>query len=133
MEAKKTEIPQVAQMTATERLEARANVSATKAQVLEYLHASGREWMVINTVDFVNALDVRAIEAFQQIMARYRLYRNAKRTGRKIEVEDPTTKKRYVVDETYGEQLDLVEAEQALRYLLALVRELDPGWTLARL
>lgn len=133
MEAPKTEIPQVENMTAAERLEARVNVSATRAQLLEWLHATQRQWMVINAIDLVNALPVEGLEAFQQIVSRYRLYRHTKPTGRVVEVENPKTKQKHVVAETYGEQLDAVEAEEALRYLLTLVRELDPGWTLARL
>lgn len=121
-------------MTPEERAEARARVSMAQTHLLEWVHATQREWMVFNTVDLIKSLPFPdGVSVFQQLITQYRDYRRVKPTGRKIEERNPKTGKPMVVDEMHGEQLSLVEAEGALRYLLTLVRELDPQWTLARL
>jgi len=133
MDQSAVQLPQVAAMSDEERAEAQRNVAITREHLLQWLHATQRDWITFNAIDLVKALSDDGIRAFQGIVAAYRDYRRGKRTGRKIEETDPRTGKTFVVDEVYGEQLSVVEAEQALRYLLGMVRELDPTWTLARL
>ena len=133
MDQSAVELPQVRAMSERERIEAQANVAATREHLLAWLHATQREWMTINTIDLVKALSDDGIRSFQQIIAAYRDYRRGKPTGRQKTETDEQTGKTFQVAEMHGEQLTVVEAEQALRYLLGMIRELDPTWTLARL
>lgn len=126
----RVELPQVAVMTPEERAEAQQRIAASQQQLLNYLAAAHRQWLVLNAQHLVKALPFpTGVETFQQIIACYRDYRAEQRTGRKVEVEDPQTKRKYAVDERYGEQLDLTEIDQAIVHLARVAREIDQDWT----
>lgn len=126
----RVELPQVAVMTPEERAEAQRRIAATQQQVLNYLAAAHRQWLVLNAEHLVKSLPFPdGVADFQQIIAHYRAYRAEQKTGRKVEVEDPQTKRKYAVDEVYGEQLDLSEIDQAIVHLARVAREIDRDWT----
>jgi hypothetical protein len=48
-----------------------------KKQLKRWLIESGRKYMLINSSHFVDALSIDELELFQQLLAKYRDYRNS--------------------------------------------------------
>lgn len=129
------ELPEVQKMTTQERLEALDNVAIqTEEQLIKFLHASERTWLVLNTEHLVRAVPFPDGDLMvQQILAWYRNYRATVGTGRKQTTTDQVTGAPVVIEEGHGEALEIAEAEDVIRFLLDMIRERDPTWTLARL
>jgi hypothetical protein len=67
-----------------------------KEQLKRWLIESGRKYMLINSSHFVDALSIEELELFQQLLAKYRDYRNSILKDK---------------DESYGELLTANELE----------------------
>lgn len=67
-----------------------------KEQLKKWLIESGRKYMLINSSHFVDALSIEELELFQQLLAKYRDYRNSILKDK---------------DESYGELLTANELE----------------------
>ena len=99
----------------------------------KWLEKSGRTWIVLNCTELVDALPFPdGLDAFMQIIACYRDHRRGVPTG-EIEVQtDPTLGKEIQVPLMKDENLSVVELDQAIRYLISQVTELDPDWSIER-
>lgn len=95
----------------------------------KWLAESGREWIVINSSDWVDALPFPDFHnLFMQMCARYGAYRATLESGRtklveteKGEVEFPVMK---------AQTLEIEELDSAIRYLIRQASELDSNWSL---
>jgi len=67
-----------------------------KEQLKRWLIESGRKYMLINSSHFVDALSIEELELFQQLLVKYRDYRNSILKDK---------------DESYGELLTANELE----------------------
>jgi hypothetical protein len=67
-----------------------------KEQLKKWLIESGRKYMLINSSHFVDALSIEELELFQQLLTKYRDYRNSILKDK---------------DESYGELLTANELE----------------------
>lgn len=129
------ELPQVAAMSEDDRAAAIDAVTLkSKEQLIEWQRQTGRTWMILDAIQFVESLDFpRDLLAYQQMLAKYRARRATIPTGRVEVVTDPKTGEQRQVPIMHGEQLEVVEATRLMRYLLDTIREKDPTWTLAQL
>lgn len=129
------EIREVAGMDDAERLQAQERVAIkSREQLLSFLHESERDWLIFNTRHLIEAIPFpQGVLMMQQIVAWYRNHRAQVGTGRKVPGKHPITGEPIHVEDMHGEALEISEAEQAIRFLLDMIRTRDPSWTLARL
>lgn len=129
------ELPLVAGMTRDERIAAIDAVTMkTREQLKNWLQQTDRRWIVLDAVQFVEALDFPGdVAVFQEFLAKYSEYRATLPTGRVEMITDPLTGEQKQVPIMHGEQLEVSEASRVIRYLLDLIRTRDPTWTLAQL
>lgn len=86
-----------------------------------WLKASGREYIVFNAIDLVNALTwPDEIHLLQQIIAKYGHYRSQFSASRPRDDSQVTVAK--------TDALDLPEIVGAMRQLLAQANQIDPDW-----
>ena len=135
MVGKGAEISEVAAMSAQERAQAQHSVAiASREQLLNFLDASSRDWLILNTRQLVEATPFpHGVEVVQQILSWYRDHRAMIGTGRKVRGKHPITGEVLDLEEGHGEALEIAEAERVIRFLLDMLRARDPTWTLARL
>jgi hypothetical protein len=121
-------------MTPEERIEAIANVSMKDKQHLKrWLQASGRTWMVFNSLELVDSLRwPDGIDILMQLIARYRDHRASLETGRYETQRHPTTGEEIQVPISKGEVLEPEELDRAIRALVTQMKERDPTWTLEK-
>ena len=126
------EIGQVKNMTPQERAEARERVAMESPDHLRrWLRESGREWLVLNAIDLVNAIPWPVgVDSLMQILASYREYRASKPTGRTEMQTEPTLGTKIEVPVMHGESLEADELDTAIRYLVRQIKKLNPEWTL---
>lgn len=119
-------------MTAEERIEAVLRVSMKdKDHLKRWLRGSGRQWLVFNALDLVDALRwPDGIDVLMQIVASYRDHRSAIETGRFEQQKHPQTGELVEVPVCKGEDLEIEEIDRAIRWLVAKALEKDPRWTL---
>jgi len=70
------------------------------------------------------------VEAFMQVVMAYRDHRRTIDSGRTEPVEDPDTHEVIAVPVYKDEGLEVEELDRAIRYLVAQMRERQPGWNL---
>lgn len=116
------------------RIEALARVSLKDPGHLKrWLAASGRMWLVFNSVDLVDALKwPDGVDALMQIIACYRDHRASIETGRHEQQVDPTLGREVQVPIFKGEGLEAVELDRAIRALIEQLRGKDPTWPLEK-
>jgi hypothetical protein len=78
-----------------------------KEQLRRWLVESNRKYMLINSLHFVEALSMEDLELFQQMLIKYKNYRNTIPTGYTIMNEDGKK-----IAEVYGELLDDTELRE---------------------
>lgn len=102
-----------------------------RAHLKEWLHASGRQWLVLNGDHLVDALPwPDGVETFMQIVACYRDHRATIDTGEKALIKNPTTGNLEEVLTFYPETLTLTEMDRAIRWLVGQITNLDSDWKL---
>ena len=119
------------EMNPEERIEALARVAIRdKAHLKRWLQASGRQWLVFNALDLVDALPwPDGIDLFMQVVARYRNHRASIDTGRTKMEQNPTTGEDVEVSIFKGETLEVEELDLVIRYLVDQIHEKDSLWT----
>lgn len=91
----------------------------------EWLLKSGRQWMVFNGKELVDALPFPdGHEALMQIIMVYRDHRSTIPSG-DVEVVDGQD-----VERMKGERLELVELDRCIRSLIEEAGRIDPKWSL---
>ena len=122
-------------MTPEDRIEALARVSMrSKAHLKKWLQASGKTWMVFNSLELVDSLKwPDGIDLLMQLIACYRNHRRSIETGRFETQMDPTLHKEVEVPICKGEALEVEELDLAIRELVSKIKEKDPLWTLEKI
>lgn len=119
-------------MTAEERIEAIARVAMKdKNHLKRWLRATGRNWLVFNAPELVDALKwPDGVDVLMQIIACYRDHRAAIDTGRREKQMNPTTGTEVEVAIFKGEVLEADELDHAIRDLVRQIKEKVPAWKL---
>lgn len=103
------------EMTTEEMKEARDRISLKdKDHLKKWLIESGRKYLIFNSSHFVDALSMEDLEVFQQLLLKYKNYRNTIPTGRYSFENNPITGEKCAVTEMYDELLDPLEFENLL-------------------
>jgi hypothetical protein len=90
-----------------------------------WLEATGRRWLVLDSVALVNAVSWPAgVLAFQSILSDYEAYRSSQESGRKALVQGRP------VPVMKSDVLEADEMDAVIRHLVAQLKKLDPDWTL---
>lgn len=119
-------------LSAEEKMERLGRISiGSPAHLKQWLRDTGRLWLVFNTLELVDSLPFPSgVDSLIQLIACYRDHRRAIPTGR-IEVQvDPAAGVPVEVPVFKGDMLELEELIQAVRYLVAQIRERNPSWNL---
>jgi hypothetical protein len=118
-------------MTAEERIEALNNVAIkSPEQLKKWLQASGRKWLIFDSLDLVDALRwPDGVDLLMQVIACYRNRRASLDTGRTEVVFDETRGGEVEIPVFKGEGLELDEMQQVVVWLLGEIRKEDPEWT----
>lgn len=96
-----------------------------------WLAASGRQWLIFNALDLVDALEWPAgVDRLQQLVASYGEHRSTIATGRTERNPDPTTGQEVEVPVYKGELLEREELDRCVRFLVAQLIAKDPTWKL---
>ena len=114
-----------------EQSEAQMNVAVKSPEHLQaWLEATGRDWLVFNTKDLVDALPwPDGVDVLINFCRAYRDHRATKPTGDEELV--PTPEGDVVpVPVFHGERLTVIELDRAIRYLVGQASQLDPSWSL---
>lgn len=124
-------LPAVRQMTPEEREKARERTGITREQLLKWLEAKGRAWLVVNLVDLVNAqVWPEGTEAVQLVLQAYEAYRQTIPTGDFEVLRDPVSGLDTNVPIYKDDRLTLTELDRAIRALIGKASEMDPKWSL---
>lgn len=83
-----------------------------KDHLKKWLFASGRKYLAFNALHFVDALSMEELSLFQQLLIKYKNYRNTIPTGRMIEEISPIDGSKCMVEEVYSETLDILEFDE---------------------
>jgi len=124
-------LPENRNLTPEERIQASLRTAMpSPAKLKEWLVASGRTWLVFNSIHLVDSMDHIAFDEkcreFQTMIANYRDHRSTIKTG------DTETIAGKVVDKFHPETLTVTELDRAIRYLISQASTLDPTWSLGR-
>ena len=95
-----------------------------------WLDASGRRWMVMHSIDLVDALTHEGRELLQTLVFAYRDYRRTIKNGKSETMVHPDTKQRVTVELCKDETLETEELDRAIRYLVSQMYERNPSWAL---
>lgn len=128
------EIPEVKNMKAEERIEARIQTSMKDVEHMKrWLRESGRPFMIFKSDDICDALMwPHGHEALQEITDAYDHHRSVMPTGRTRIETDPITKYRVEVPVMKSQKLEPEEMEECIRHLVGVLSENDPLWTLEK-
>ena len=83
-----------------------------KEQLKRWLIESGRKYMLINGIHFIDALSIEELELFQQLLVKYEEYRKTIPTGRNI------TEYNYTVKEVHTSLLSEDELKEVGKLIL---------------
>lgn len=121
-------LPEIKNMTPAERAQAIQSVGVSSPdQLIRWLEASGRAWLVLNARQFVEAQAwPDGVELFRLCLAAYRDHRSTIATGETETIDGKT------VPKFHPETLTVVELDRAIRYLITQASTLDPTWSLER-
>jgi len=123
------EVPVVRQMSEIEKSEARMRVGqSSPARMIEWLEASGRTWLVLNSRHLVESFVwPEGGQQFQWLLAGYRDHR----AGMKHHEETGCTAARVrTQDVGYSETLEVEELDRAIRFLIGEITRKDSTWKL---
>lgn len=103
----------------------------TPEHLKKWLEASGRRWLVLDTLELVDALPwPNGVDSLIQIIACYRDHRRVIPSGRVERQRDPTLKKEVDVPIMKDETLEVFELDRAIRYLIGQITTKDAKWKL---
>lgn len=120
-------------MSEEERMAALMRVSVKdKGQLKRFLEQSGRRWLVLDSLQLVDALPwPDGVSAFVQVIAALRDHRAAIPTGDFEEQTHPVTGDKYRAPRMHGEDLEVAELDRAIRFLIGKITERDASWDLS--
>jgi len=120
------------EMSLEEQAQRLFNISMKTPEHLKaWLEESGRVWIVLNSVELVDALPFPGgHDHLMQIIACYRDHRATITTGRFEKQMDPRKKKEVEIPIMKKETLEKEELDRAIRYLVGQITEMDPSWSL---
>ena len=96
-----------------------------------WLQETGRRWMVLDSVDLVDALPwPDGVDALIQILACYRDHRQGRSSGRTEKMKDPILGRQVEVPIMKTDVLEIEEMDRAIRHLIRQASEKDPTWKL---
>ncbi len=121
------ELPEVARMTPEERAQAQQQTAIDREHLIQWLHASQKEWLVLNSEHFVRSLTDEDVNRFIHMITSYRIFRSTIPASR-TEIQKGPDGRPLEVQCHMGEQLELEEVNAAIRHLCLIARELDPDW-----
>lgn len=95
----------------------------------QWLRASGREWIVMNAAELVDALPwPGGVQELADLVTLLAKHRSTKPSGRFSTVKDPLTKEEVAVPIQKSEELEPEELDRAIRFLVAQIRKHRPNW-----
>ena len=96
-----------------------------------WLEASGRNWIVFNGPDLVDALPFPdGVQAFMHVVMAYRDHRRAQTGNRTEEVVNPKTKKLETIPVMRTDALELEEIDRCIRFMIGQATSINPDWKL---
>lgn len=124
--------PDIQGLDCKEKYDCVQRVSMSDPQHLKsWLRETGRRWLIFDALELVDSLPFPGgVDSLIQLIACYRDHRRAIVTGRIESLLDPTLGVPVEVPVAKGENLELDEMEQVVRYLIRQIVERDPAWRL---
>jgi len=121
-------LPEVRKMSEIERSKAAMDTGMqSPAKMKQWLSASGRTWLVLNSVHLVDSFKwPEGGEHFQNMVAAYRDLRSTIKTGETENIDGVS------VEKCHGETLTVPEMDRCIRDLIGQITEMDPTWSLER-
>lgn len=102
----------------------------TPDHLIKWLHATNKPWLVFRMEDVVRGQSwPEGVQALILLIQGYKDYRSTVGTGQKEAIPHPTRGKIHV-DRMKGEDLELQELDQCIRWLIAKAVDRDPNWSL---
>jgi hypothetical protein len=123
--------PSIRNMSEIEKSEAQMRVAMESPNHLkEWLLASGRQWIVLDSLELVDALSwPEGVEALIQILAAYRDHRATISSGEVETQKHPDTGEEIRVPLMKGEVLGLEERKRATQSMVVEIRKEEPTWS----